>query len=155
MKLIDAIYAKTGISLDLGSLADDREGQALVASLMALVARSDGDISRAENVRMAELLCERFHLGEQEAANLVTRATDEFGSTADLDGLVVNINDELSLVQKEKLINIVLHIIAADDRKHAGEMQLLTDLVEGLKVPDNVLEKAYDAYFRDQDGEVS
>ena len=151
MKLIDAIYARTGISFDLGILADDEEGQALVASLMALVARSDGDISREENARMVELLCDRFHLAEHEAANLVTRATDEFGQTADLDGLVVNINDELSLAEKEELLNIVLHVIAADDRKHASEMQLLNDLVDGLNIPQRVLENAYAAYFQDRE----
>ena len=152
MKLIDAIYARTGISLDLGSLADDKEGQALVASLMALVARSDGDISGDESARMVDLLCDRFHLGKEEADDLVSRATDEFGTTADLDGLVVKINDELSLVQKEKLLSIVLHVIAADDRKHASEMQLLNDLVHGLEVPGHILESAYAAYFEDRAG---
>lgn len=150
MKLIDLVYAKTGISVDLDSLADDREGQALVASLLALVARSDGDISREETMRMVELLRSRFHLGAEEALGLVSRAANEFGSSAELDGLVANINDELSLPQKEQLLNIVLHVIAADDRKDAAEMQLMADLVDGLKIPDNILEKVYASYFRDR-----
>ena len=148
-KLIDLVYAKTGISVDLDSLAGDREGQALVASLLALVARCDGNISREETVRMVELLRSRFHLGGEEALGLVSRAANEFGSDAKLDGLIANINDELSLAQKEQLLNIVLHVIAADDRKDAREMQLLADLVKGLNIPDNILENAYESYFAD------
>jgi uncharacterized tellurite resistance protein B-like protein len=150
MKLADLIYAKTGISLELTGLADDPDEQALVASLLALVARSDGTISAEESTRMVDLLRSRFHMGTQEAANLVDRAINEFGADANLDGLVANINDELSLADKEDLIDVVLHIIAADNRKDAREMELLATLINGLHIPDNVMERAYAKYFQSQ-----
>jgi uncharacterized tellurite resistance protein B-like protein len=150
MKLADLIYAKTGISLELTGLADDPDEQALVASLLALVARSDGTISAEESTRMVDLLRSRFHRGTQEAVNLVDRAINEFGADANLDGLVANINDELSLADKEDLIDVVLHIIAADNRKDAREMELLATLINGLHIPDNVMERAYAKYFQSQ-----
>jgi uncharacterized tellurite resistance protein B-like protein len=150
MKLADLIYAKTGISLELTGLADDPDEQALVASLLALVARSDGTISAEESTRMVDLLRSRFHMGTQEAVNLVDRAINEFGADANLDGLVANINDELSLADKEDLIDVVLHIIAADNRKDAREMELLATLINGLHIPDKVMERAYAKYFQSQ-----
>jgi uncharacterized tellurite resistance protein B-like protein len=89
-------------------------------------------------------------MGTQEAVNLVDRAINEFGADANLDGLVANINDELSLADKEDLIDVVLHIIAADNRKDAREMELLATLINGLHIPDNVMERAYAKYFQSQ-----
>ena len=99
---------------------------------------------------MVELLRSRFHLGADEALGLVSRAANEFGTDAELDGLVANINEELSLPQKEQLLNIVLHVIAADDRKDASEMQLMADLVAGLNIPDKILENVYASYVHDR-----
>lgn len=147
MKITDFIYAKTGISFDLSSLADSPEEQALVAALLALVARSDGEISPDETMRIVALLQERFHLGSEEAVNLVNRAANEFGTSTDLQGVIANINEELSLAHKEELLSIVLHVISADERKDAAEMHLLTTLISGMQVPDHIMEKVYEQYF--------
>ncbi len=61
-KLKDLIYAKTGIAIDSDGLVSDPGGQILIASLMALVAKSDGGVSPDEMTRMVELLRERFRL---------------------------------------------------------------------------------------------
>lgn len=153
MKLTDIIYAKTGVTIDLTGLSDDSESQALVTSLMALVARSDGGISPDETMRMVELLEHRFKLSSGSAIDLVNRAAGEYGVNAELDGLVANINEELSLPQKEELMSMVLHVISADDRKIAAEMNLLATLVERLKIPDNVMENVYEKYFQERKGQ--
>ena len=150
MKLADIIYANTGVSIDLTGLSNDTEGQALVASLMALVARSDGGISADETARMVELLEGRFKLSSDAAVNLVSRTADEYGVNAELDGLVANINEELSLLQKEDLMSMVLHVISADDRKVAGEMNLLAILIDRLNMPDSNMEKVYEQYFQER-----
>ena len=150
MKISDLIYAKTGITFDLTSLAGDPEGQALVVSLMALVAKCDGGVSPDETVRMVEMLQDRFHLAAAEAVDLVNRASSDFGVGADLNELIANINEELSLPHKEELMTMVLHVISADDRKHAAEMKLLATVVDGLNVPDSIMEKVYTQYFQDK-----
>lgn len=153
MKLKDFIYAKTGLSTELTDLADDPEGLALVASLLALVARSDGGTSPEETVRMVQMLQDRFHLSSGNAVDLVNRAVHEFGSDSELVGLVENINEELSLEDKEELMTLVLHVISADNRKGAEEMHLLATLIERLNIPDVIMERVYVRYFQDRQGQ--
>ena len=150
MNLKDFIYAKTGIAADLTRLAHDPDGQALVASLMALVAGSDGGISTEETTRMVQMLQDQFNLTSGSAIDLVERAEHGFDSETDLDGLIKNINEELSLAHKEKLMAMVLHIISADDRKVAEEMRLLAILVDRMNMPDKVMERAYARYFQEK-----
>ena len=74
MSLVDLIYSKTGISIGLDSVTAVIEAQTLIASLLALVAKSDGGISPDETLRMVQLLRSRFQLRAGEALNMITRA---------------------------------------------------------------------------------
>jgi len=150
MKLTDLIYAKTGFTIDLPSLARDWDAQTLVASLITLVAKSDGGISLDETVRMVEMLRQRFPLEPGEALSLVTRAADELSADSHLDEILAEVNASLSLPHKEDLMLMVLHVISADNEKDAGEMKLLAALIDGLKIPDNIMDKVYARYFKDQ-----
>jgi uncharacterized tellurite resistance protein B-like protein len=150
MKLTDLIYAKTGFTIDLPSLASDLDAQTLVASLITLVAKSDGGISLDETARMVEMLRQRFPLGRVEALSLITRAADELSADSHLDEILGEVNDTLALPHKEELMLMVLHVISADNEKDAGEMKLLAALIDGLKIPDNIMERVYARYFKDQ-----
>jgi len=147
MSLVDLIYSKTGISVGPESIAGDIEAQTLIASLLALVAKSDGGISPDESLRMVRLLRSRFQLMPGEALNMITRASDELATHTDLDEILVSVNDSLTLAQKEDLMLMVLSVISADNQKDAGEMKLLSALIEGLKIPDKVMNNVYDRYF--------
>ncbi len=147
MNITDLIYAKTGIAFDLRSLVNDPDAQRLVASLMALVASSDGDMSPDEVARMVEMLRERFHLKTGEALDLVTRVTEELAEYSKLEELLREVNRELALPHKEEIMLMVLDVIAADSQKDAEEMKLLAALIDGLNIPDNIMEKVYTRYF--------
>lgn len=147
MSLADLIYSKTGISIGLDSIAGDIEAQTLIASLLALVAKSDGGISPDETLRMVRLLRNRFQLMPGEALNMITRAADELAVHTNLDEILVSANDSLTLAQKEDLMLMVLSVISADNQKEAGEMKLLAALIEGLKMPDKIMNKVYERYF--------
>jgi len=147
MKLKDLIYAKTGIAIDLGSLASDPNGQTLIASLMALVAKSDGGVSPDEMTRMVELLRDRFGLQPGEALNMITRAIDEVAHTIKLNELLRSVNDDLALQHKEELLLMLLHVIAADDQKDVAEMKFLSAVVDGLKIPEKIMANVYARYF--------
>ena len=149
MRLTDLIYASTGLTIDQHTFAGDPNGQILVASLMALVAKSDGGISPDEILRMVEMLRVRFHLKPGEALNLVTRATDQLADS-ELDELLEEVNVSLTLSNKEELMLMVLHVIAADNQKDAGEMRLLETLVDGLKIPEGIMDNVYTRYFEEQ-----
>lgn len=150
MSITDLIYAKTGIAVDLPSLVNDPDARRLVASLMALVASSDGDMSPYEIARMVEMLRERFHLKTGEALDLVTRATEELVEYSRTDELLEEVNRELALPHKEDLMLMVLGVIAADSQKAAEEIKLLAALIDGLNMPDNIMEKVYTRYFRNR-----
>jgi uncharacterized tellurite resistance protein B-like protein len=140
MSLLDLIYSKTGIS----------ESQNLIASLLALVAKSDGGISLDESERMVGLLRNRFRVSPIEALEMITRASHELAVHSRLDEVMDAINQKLTLAQKEDLMLMVLHVIAADSRKDAGEMMLLAAVVEGLRMPDRRMDKVYERYFKEQ-----
>ena len=148
MSFIDVVYAATGIRIGSDSLGNDADSQLLIASLLALVAKSDGGISPDESLRMVELLRGRFKLQPGEALNLLTRSSDEMADHAtELNELFTALNEKLSLAQKGDLMLMVLSVISADNQKAAGEMKLLSTLLEGLDIPDKIMEKVYERYF--------
>ena len=149
MSLLDLIIEKTGVRIASDSVASDYEAQILIASLLALVARSDGGISPDENSRIVNLLCKRFGLKSGEALDLVARTADELPSHDQLDKVVDSVNEVLTRTQKEDLMFMVLCVIAADNQKDAGEMKLLAKLVDGLQLPDQFIQEIYE---RDFDG---
>jgi uncharacterized tellurite resistance protein B-like protein len=99
---------------------------------------------------MVQLLRSRFQLREGEALNMITRASDELATHTSLDEILVSVNDNLALAQKEDLMLMVLSVISADNQKDAAEMKLLAALIEGLKIPDKIMNKVYEQYFEDK-----
>ncbi len=152
MKLTDLIYARTGIAFDLPSMASDLDAQALVASLITLVAKSDGGISPDEIVRMVEMLRQRFPLEPAEALSLITRTAEELSTDSHLDEILREVNDTLALPHKEELMLMVLNVIAADNQKDAEEMKLLGALIDGLKIPNKIMQDVYARYFEEKRG---
>jgi uncharacterized tellurite resistance protein B-like protein len=148
MSLADLIYSKTGIRIGLDSVSGDIEEQTLIASLMVLVAKSDGGISPDESLRMVELLRKRFQLAPGEALHIITQASGDLANQSNLDEILVSVNDALTLAQKEDLMLMVLSVISADNQKEAGEMKLLAALIERLNLPDKLMETVYDRYFK-------
>ncbi len=147
MSLVDLIFKKTGVRIATNSLSGDYEAQTLIASLLTLVARSDGGISPDENLRIVELLRNRFGLRSGEALDMVTRAADELASHDELDEILDSVNEALTRAQKEDLMLMVLSVIAADNQKDAAEMKLLVAQIDGLKLPDQFMQKVYERYF--------
>ncbi len=147
MSLVDLIFEKTGVRIATDSVAGDYEAQTLIASLLTLVARSDGGISPDEYLRMVELLNNRFGLRSGEALDMVSRAADELASHDKLDEILDSVNEALTRSQKEDLMLMVLSVIAADNQKDAGEMKLLAALIDGLKLSDKFMQKVYERYF--------
>lgn len=147
MSLLDLIVEKTGLGSASNSVAGDSEAQVLIASLLALVASSDGGISPDENVRIVNLLGKRFGLTPTAASELVARALENHPSHDQMDEVVNSVNEELSRSQKEDLMFMVLCVIAADNKKDAAEMELLNKLVDTFRLPDATMQKMYEGNF--------
>lgn len=147
MALLDIIRDKVGIFDSRSRLGDDHQGQALLASIMVVVAKSDGGISPEENLRMVQLLRQKFGLRPGEALQLVTRLADSFADEVEIERLIATVNQELSLADKEELMLMVVSVIAADREKDNAELKLLMTLVRDLQVPDKVMDRVYSRYF--------
>lgn len=147
--LTGVIYSKTGIRIGLDSVANDNEARMLIAVLLALVAKSDGGNSLDESLRMVELLHMRLQLKSGQALNLITPAPDGLATHANIDEILVSADDSLSLAQREDLMLMVLSVISADNRKDAEEMKLLAARIEGLEIPDKMMNNIYERYFDD------
>lgn len=147
MSLLEVIIERTGIGAISQSVANNPNEQLLIASLLALVAKSDGGISPDEIARMVKLLRQRFGLAPVEALDLVSRAAEDIPDHDNVNQIVISVNESLSRAQKEDLMFMILCVIAADNQKDAGEMKLLSDLINGLRLSDEFMEKVYERYF--------
>ncbi len=146
MGLLDVIRERLGWSAD-ESLVHGRQAGEAVASVMVLAAASDGGISPEENLRMVQLLQDRLGLSSVDALGLITDISGRIRAETDAKRLIGSLNRELSPEGKQELMFMILEIIAADDEKSAGEMQLLTDLMEGLGVSGESMDEVYARYF--------
>ncbi len=145
----DLIYRRTGVQLG-GRPGRGSEEEELFATLLAAMAWADGEISTEEALHMIEGVRRHFGLNEPEAVSLVRRAADGFRDSDGLDALMADLESSMSLAQKEALIVMLLEVVAADGRKAAEEIELLQQIVEAMRVPEDVLGRAFDRYFADK-----
>ncbi len=146
-KLKDLVYAMTGFDLDFDKVSTDINAQIATASLLAVAANSDGSIDSAETEKMVGVLRKRFELTSTVALDLVTRAIDELSAGDASRRLFEELDDRLTLKQKDDLLLMILEVIAADGEKEAREMALLDQTVTALNVSDRQLSNIYDRYF--------
>jgi uncharacterized tellurite resistance protein B-like protein len=146
-KLKDLVYAITGVDLDFDKISTDINAQMAIASLLAVAANSDGSIDSVETQKMADVLRKRFDLTSAVSVDLVKRAIDDLSAGDASRRLFDELNDRLTLKQKDDLLLMVLEVIAADGEKEAREMALLDQTVMALNISDRQLSKIYDRYF--------
>jgi len=146
-KLKDLVYAITGVDLDFDRISTDINAQMAIASLLAVAANSDGSIDIVETQKMTNMLRRRFDLTSGVALDLVTRAIDDLSAGDASSRLFDELNERLTLKQKDDLLLMVLEVIAADGEKEAREMALLDQTVVALNISDRQLAKIYDRYF--------
>lgn len=151
-KLVDIVYAKTGVSLSAGDKDADRSFQYAVATLLALVAQSDGSVSTEEVERIVVILRKKFQIEAGTALELMTSAFHDLPEQHGTKEIFAELNQLLSLEQKEDLAVEMLEVIAADGQKEAGEMQLLALAVFNLGIPNKSMNRAYERYFRTRQG---
>ena len=146
-KLKDLVYAMTGVDLDFDKVSTDINAQIAIASLLAVAANSDGSIDSAETDKMVGVLRRRFELTSTVALDLVKRAIDELSAGDTSHQLFDELNERLTLKQKDDLLLMILEVIAADGEKEAREMALLDQTITALNISDRQLSNIYNRYF--------
>ncbi len=152
MGLRDIILKLTGLSDSRKHLVDSIASPDLVAATLVILAKSDGGISPDENLRMVQLLREKYRLQPGEALELITRVAASDTTVEDSAALLASVNNEFSSADKEELLLMALKVIAADREKDAGEMEFLATLVEELRVDDETMDAVYSRYFESRKG---
>ena len=149
-KISDYLYSTFGITMNLDTVTADARDQALMASILLLAAQSDGSISPVESAELARLISDRFANSDEESIRLAAESTRRIPELSSTSELIEAANRGLPLPKKEDLMVMVLQIIAADERKARGELELLDKLVDGLDIPANVMDQVYSRYFEDR-----
>lgn len=146
-RIKDLIYAATGIDLNVDALATDLNAQMAVASLLAVAANSDGSIDSTETAKMVEVLCKRFPISPINALDIVTRALDDLARREPSSRLLDELDEMMSLKQKEDVLLMLLEVVAADGIKQGEEMKVVHDSAAALRIGDDRLAKVYARYF--------
>lgn len=117
------------------------------ACLLATAARSDGSIATQETESLVAVLQRGFSLKGAAALELVVRAIDAARDLDDLSPLLRNLEHGLKGEQKERLMVMLLEVVAADGVKDAREIGVLDKAIAGLKLTDKSVDRAFRSYF--------
>jgi uncharacterized tellurite resistance protein B-like protein len=151
-KISDYLSATFDITMNPDTRSDDAGGQALMASILLLAAQSDGSISTVESAELARLIGDKFVNSDEEKIRFAAESSQRIPELSNTSELIEMANRGLPLPQKENLMVMVLQIIAADERKERGELELLDKLVDGLEIPGDAMDRVYSRYFKDNSG---
>jgi uncharacterized tellurite resistance protein B-like protein len=123
------------------------DAQFLVAVLLVYVAKGDGTISNLETDEMLKAIGRHFHLQSAQSLELLNRAVAGLADNPDLEGLLRQLSDILTLDDKREIALMMLKVAAADGRKDAEEMEKVHVAAEIVAIPPEVLHQAFDDYF--------
>ena len=98
---------------------------------------------------MLALIEEQYQIASAESLALLTRAMADFAENPDMHNLLGEISSVLSREEKEDIALMLLKVVAANGRKDAEEMEKLSVAAEIIKIPPDVLHRAYDRYFEE------
>lgn len=135
--------------IDTVSGTESYDAKYLVAALLVFVAKGDGNISGKETQQMLALIEEQYQIASAESLALLTRAMADFAENPDMHNLLGEISSVLSREEKEDIALMLLKVVAANGRKDAEEMEKLSVAAEIIKIPPDVLHRAYDRYFEE------
>lgn len=96
---------------------------------------------------MVQLLSSRFGLSSVDALALVHDLPERVQTEADVKRLISALKQDLSPRGRQELMAMVLEIIAVDHEKEAGEMTLLSRLIDALEISDDSMSEVYRCYF--------
>lgn len=123
--------------------------QYLVAALLVFVAKGDGNISGSETQRMLALLEEHFNLQSAAMLELLQRAMADIAENPDMNSLLSQLSTLLDPQEQEDTALMLLKIVAADGATDAAEMEEFHAAAEIIGLPDDVIHKAFERYFKE------
>ena len=126
--------------------------QVATCALLLEVANSDEEFSESERENIVRILEEDFRLSDEYAQEIIERAERERKERIDLWGFTRLINENYSIEEKIKIIEMVWKVIYADGKLDKYEDYLAHKLSKLLKLEHKQL---IDAKLKVRDGESS
>lgn len=143
----DCLAATFGVVMGPNGAPSDTRAEALMASILLLAAQSDGTIAPAESAQLKQLISDRFANSDEETIASTLEPPQRIPHLSRPDDIIANADQALTPAQKEDLMLMVLQIIAADERKAPGELKFLDQLVDGLAISSDTMDRIYARYF--------
>ena len=119
----------------------------LVAAMLIFIARGSGTIEPEESAKMIDLIGEYFALQGAESLELLRMAIREMAENPDLGQALMDLVPTLTEEDKEDIALMALKVIAADGRRHVGEMEKFNQAVEAVGISPDTVHRAFDRYF--------
>ncbi len=113
----------------------ERTLQLATAVLLIEVMRSDADCADVEQAAILKILKERFHLSNEEVAQLTERGLRIAMTANDFQQFTSLINRELELSEKIRIIEYMWQVAYADGKIDAHENHLLRKIAGLLYIP--------------------
>ena len=151
-ELLEPRFEGAQLIIETSNETEVYDSQFLVAALLVSVAKGDGHISEMETDKMLQLVGEHFHLRSSESLELLTRAMSNLAENPDLNSLLVKLSTVLTSADKEDVAVMLLKVVAADGRKDAEEMEMLSKAAEIIEISPESMHNAFDRYFDDKAG---
>ena len=115
--------------------AAERRVRLATAALLVEVARADFDVDQREDAAIHDVLQSAFGLDEGDVATLVEEAQAEVDSSIALHPFTQLINTHFSAEEKERVIELMWHVVYADGVKDALEEHIVRRVADLLYVP--------------------
>ena len=148
--LLEPRFEGAQLIIETSNETEVYDSKFLVAALLVSVAKGDGNISEMETDKMLQLVGEHFHLRSSESLELLTRAMSNLAENPDLTSLLVELSTVLTSADKEDVAVMLLKVVAADGRKDAEEMEMLSKAAEIIAISPESMHNAFDRYFDDK-----
>jgi uncharacterized tellurite resistance protein B-like protein len=148
--LLEPRFEGAQLIIETSNETEVYDSKFLVAALLVSVAKGDGHISEMETDKMLQLVGEHFHLRSSESLELLTRAMSNLAENPDLNSLLVELSTVLTSADKEDVAVMLLKVVAADGRKDAEEMEMLSKAAEIIAISPESMHNAFDRYFDDK-----
>jgi uncharacterized tellurite resistance protein B-like protein len=149
-KLLEPRFEGAQLIIETSNETEVYDSKFLVAALLVSVAKGDGHISEMETDKMLQLVGDHFHLRSSESLELLTRAMSNLAENPDLTSLLVELSTVLTSADKEDVAVMLLKVVAADGRKDAEEMEMLSKAAEIIGISPESMHNAFDRYFDDK-----
>lgn len=119
----------------------------LVAAVLDHVAWGDGEVVEEEARAMVDLVAQHFDLDEVAATSRLSHALNLYSQSMDLASVGEVLREVLGPGEREDVMLMLLHVVAADGRQGADELRAVDEVAAVLELTDAERHNAFQRYF--------